>query len=238
MTVVILLVVASVVAFALAAYLLRSARRNAVAVGSGSTLFDDADGVVSEPVPIDRVQPHAAEEPPAPKPVARAVPVAEFALDEALVDDSALYTAPAGEPTTDAVPVETPAEAAPDEPAPAAAAPDEPAPADAAPSEPMPEIRWTRRFSRNGALDDQTRLGLIRDLGLVRAAWGVPLLLQAYDEEREPEYRRAVLVALAAYRHLDTRAVFEQAARSDDEHERTIAAGALVDLGVVRTLPS
>ena len=231
MSLMILLAVAAVVAVALGAYGLAAARRRPVAVAA-SAPFDEADGIVSEPVPIERAAPRAAG----------SVPVVE-------VDSSALE-APA------------PLESAPLEPAPAAerasrerapaderASAEEPAPSEAAPGEAVlgeavpvavapAEMCWAKRFApRSGALDDAARLGLIRDLGLVRAPWGVPLLVQAYDEEPDPAHRRAVLAALALFRHRDGRAVFERALRSADEGERSLAGAALADLGVTPSLP-
>ncbi len=101
------------------------------------------------------------------------------------------------------------------------------------------EIRWSKRFEpRTGALDDATRLNLLRDLGIVRAPWGVPLLTQAYEEEPEIEHRRAALRALAAYRHPDTQPTFESALRTDDEESRAIAATALGALRIRAALPS
>ncbi|HEY0383163.1 MAG TPA: HEAT repeat domain-containing protein, partial [Candidatus Elarobacter sp.] len=101
------------------------------------------------------------------------------------------------------------------------------------------DIRWAKRFEpRDGAFDDETRLNLIRDLGIVRAPWGVPLLTQAYEEEPSPEHRRAALRALAAYRHPDTQSTFEAALRSDDEESRAIAATSLRALEIRASLPS
>jgi hypothetical protein len=101
------------------------------------------------------------------------------------------------------------------------------------------EIRWSKRFEpRDGALDDATRLSLLRDLGIVRAPWGVPLLAQAYEEEPEIEHRRAALRALAAYRHPDTQPTFESALGADDEECRAIAATALGALRIRAALPS
>ena len=101
------------------------------------------------------------------------------------------------------------------------------------------EIRWSKRFEpRDGAFDDTTRLNLLRDLGIVRAPWGVPLLTQAYEEEPIAEHRRAALRALAAYRHPDTQSTFELALRADDEETRAIAANALTALSVRAALPS
>ncbi|HYZ15732.1 MAG TPA: HEAT repeat domain-containing protein, partial [Candidatus Acidoferrum sp.] len=91
-----------------------------------------------------------------------------------------------------------------------------------------PEIRWSKRFDPvSGPLDDEARLKLIRELAFVRGAWCIPLLAQAYEEESAPEHRRAVLTALAAYRHPDARSTFETALSSSDDEERSIAQGAL-----------
>ncbi|HEY6233738.1 MAG TPA: HEAT repeat domain-containing protein [Candidatus Elarobacter sp.] len=101
------------------------------------------------------------------------------------------------------------------------------------------EIRWSKRFEpSDGAFDDATRLSLIRDLGIVRAPWGVPLLTQAYEEEPAADHRRAALRALAAYRHPDTQPTFELALRADDEETRSIAANALTALSIRAALPS
>jgi len=62
-----------------------------------------------------------------------------------------------------------------------------------------PEITWPSRLSSGrGPMDDDARLRLIRDLGLIRAPWVVPILKQAYKEESEPLNREAVSEALAA----------------------------------------
>ncbi|HWT05641.1 MAG TPA: HEAT repeat domain-containing protein, partial [Xanthomonadales bacterium] len=107
------------------------------------------------------------------------------------------------------------------------------------PATPLPEIRWAKRFEpRDGAFDDATRLNLLRDLGIVRAPWGVPLLTQAYEEEPAAEHRRAALRALAAYRHPDTQPTFELALRAEDEETRAIAANALTALSIRAALPS
>ncbi len=104
---------------------------------------------------------------------------------------------------------------------------------------PRADIRWSKRFEpRDGAFDDATRLNLLRDLGIVRAPWGVPLLTQAYEEELAAEHRRAALRALAAYRHPDTQPTFELALRVDDEETRAIAANALTALSIRTALPS
>lgn len=89
-------------------------------------------------------------------------------------------------------------------------------------------IAWPQHFAaRSGALDDDARLQLIDDLGLVRSAWCVPLLIRAYDEEPEAGHRRAALTALAACGHPDARPTFERALQSTDDRERTIAEAAL-----------
>ncbi len=218
MSLVIVLAVAAVAIVAIGVSLLIAARRRqTVAVPAAS--YDDADGVVSEPVPIERPGAHPLERPPAfePPPALGAEPPPADEPDEPLVLDGPVEPLSAGGPE-DVPPV----------------VPQAPEPV-AAPA----EMCWAKRFApRSGALDDSTRLGLIRDLGLVRAPWGVPLLVQAYDEEPDAAHRRAVLAALALYRHLDARGVFERALRSDDENERAIAGAALADLGVTPSLSS
>ncbi len=187
------------------------AARKPVAVASAPR-DDDFEGVVGEPVPIGP---------------AETVPVepAEPADDPLSLGGALLLDGETMLPATEAIMAAVSAiETAADDVPPAAA--------------PAQPVGWAKRFAPRGALDEPTRLGLIRDLGLVRAAWGVPLLLQAYDEEPAGEHRRAVLAALALYRHLDGRPVFERALRSDDEAERAIAGAALADLGVVRSLSS
>ncbi len=242
MNLVIALVVAAV-AVALAVYLLAGARRRS-AVAVSSAPFDEDDGIVSEPVPIERAGAHPLERPPAFEPQPAFGDLAGLVRDE---PELGPVEPPPSAVAADVVQSEPVAHAAPepvaqDEPivSPAAAAPPEAvaAPA-AAEASPAPEVCWAKRFApRNGALDDATRLGVIRDLGLVRAPWGVPLLVQAYEEEPDAAHRRAVLAALALYRHLDARAVFERALRSEDEGERAIAGAALADLGVTPSLSS
>jgi hypothetical protein len=62
-------------------------------------------------------------------------------------------------------------------------------------------IRWTQQFEpRSGSLDDEARLRLINDLGMLRAPWCVPLLVQACEEETEPAHRVAAQLALARCR--------------------------------------
>jgi hypothetical protein len=214
MNLVIVLVGAAVVAVALGVWLLVAARRRPVPVGA-SAPYDEDDGIVSEPVPIEPAAALEADLPlvsVAPRPVIHEPEPdePEVALDEAL-----------SQRASDPTPEPEPEQAVPAAPAPTAA------------------MCWAKRFApRSGALDDSARLGLIRDLGLVRAPWGVPLLVEAYDEEPDAAHRRAVLAALALYRHLDARAVFERALRSDDEGERAIAGAALADLGVTPSLSS
>ena len=68
-------------------------------------------------------------------------------------------------------------------------------------SEPVPvapTIRWSQQLASRGDLDDAARLKLINDLGFLRAAWCVPLLTEAYREERDPALRAAALDALEA----------------------------------------
>jgi len=80
-----------------------------------------------------------------------------------------------------------------------------------------PEIRWPSRLgSMSGPMDGDARLRLIRDLGLIRAAWVVPILTQAYKEEREPSHRDAVRQALAACEHPDARAALELTVQSSE----------------------
>jgi hypothetical protein len=79
-----------------------------------------------------------------------------------------------------------------------------------------PEITWPSRLSSGSApMDDDARLRLIRDLGLIRAAWVVPILTQASKEEREPAQREAVRQALAACAPQDHSAVEPVAPMSD-----------------------
>jgi hypothetical protein len=62
-----------------------------------------------------------------------------------------------------------------------------------------PEYHWPKMFApKSGRLDEAARLRLIHDLALVRAQWCVPILQQAYEEERDPNLRRAAKEALAA----------------------------------------
>jgi hypothetical protein len=80
-----------------------------------------------------------------------------------------------------------------------------------------PEITWPSRLSSGSApMEDDARLRLIRDLGLIRAAWVVPILTQASKEEREPAQREAVRQALAACEHSDARAASGSAVESLD----------------------
>ena len=62
-------------------------------------------------------------------------------------------------------------------------------------------VRWTEQFEpRSGALDDEARLRLINDLGMLRAPWCVPLLVRACEEETDPAHRVAAQLALARCR--------------------------------------
>jgi hypothetical protein len=100
----------------------------------------------------------------------------------------------------------------------------------AAPAPPS-EIRWWKQFdARPGELDDVARLRLIGDLGIVAKEWCVPLLAQAYEEERRPGHRQAALTALAACRSRAAAATFRTALTGGDPTERAIAADALADL--------
>jgi len=93
------------------------------------------------------------------------------------------------------------------------------------------EIRWSKQFDpRSGTLDETARLRLIGDLGVVAKEWCVPLLAQAYDEERRPGHRQAALIALAACRSRTAAATFRRALTADDAAERAIAADGLADL--------
>jgi HEAT repeat protein len=56
------------------------------------------------------------------------------------------------------------------------------------------------------------------------------VLTQAYEEEVEPELRRAALTSLAACRNPEAIEVFRRASSSSDEGERTIARTALASL--------
>jgi hypothetical protein len=93
------------------------------------------------------------------------------------------------------------------------------------------EIRWSKRFDpRSGTLDETARLRLIGDLGVVGKEWCVPLLCQAYEEERRPGHRQAALTALAACRSRLASPTFRLALASDDAAERAIATDAIADL--------
>jgi hypothetical protein len=59
-------------------------------------------------------------------------------------------------------------------------------------------VTWTEQFNpSSGALGDDARLRLIEDLGLLRAAWCVPLLEQACHQEFAPALRAAAQHALS-----------------------------------------
>ena len=98
-------------------------------------------------------------------------------------------------------------------------------------SAPPVEIRWWKQFDpRPGELDDTARLRLIGDLGVVAKEWCVPLLAQAYEEERRPAHRQAALTALAACRSRAAAGTFRAALAAGDPTERAIAADGLADL--------
>jgi hypothetical protein len=60
-----------------------------------------------------------------------------------------------------------------------------------------PAITWPQQLDpRSRDLDDAARLRLIEDLRVVHAPWCVPILQQAYEEERDPALRRAASDAL------------------------------------------
>jgi hypothetical protein len=62
-------------------------------------------------------------------------------------------------------------------------------------------VRWTEQFEpRSGVLDDEARLRLINDLGMLRAPWCVPLLVLACEQETDPAHRVAAQLALARCR--------------------------------------
>jgi hypothetical protein len=68
-------------------------------------------------------------------------------------------------------------------------------------AEPVAPPSWPQRVHRvNGALDDEARLRLIRDLGMLRAVWCVPILERAAEEESNPDLKAAALAALAKCR--------------------------------------
>jgi hypothetical protein len=58
--------------------------------------------------------------------------------------------------------------------------------------------RWAKQFEpRSRILDDASRLRLINDLGMLRAAWCIPLLERAWEEETDPTNKIAARQALA-----------------------------------------
>jgi len=62
--------------------------------------------------------------------------------------------------------------------------------------------RWSKQFEpRAGKLDDAARLKLINDLGMLRAAWCIPLLERACREETNPTNKIAAQQALARCHH-------------------------------------
>jgi hypothetical protein len=78
-------------------------------------------------------------------------------------------------------------------------------PAPAPVTEPAP-ITWPKELSGEAALDDDARLQLINDLGLIGAPWCVPLLERALDQETNEAHLRAVQDALGACRNLQSSA--------------------------------
>lgn len=72
-----------------------------------------------------------------------------------------------------------------------------PAPEPPAAAEPAP-ITWPKELSGDVVLDDDARLQLIKDLGVVAAPWCVSLLERALDEETSEALLRAVRQALDA----------------------------------------
>jgi hypothetical protein len=75
-------------------------------------------------------------------------------------------------------------------------------------------LGWTTLVTEDqSVLDADARIRLLADLGIVRAPWCVPILIRAYDEERDPAVRRAVLVALSGFRNSpEAREALERAA--------------------------
>jgi hypothetical protein len=67
------------------------------------------------------------------------------------------------------------------------------------PAAPVP--MWPQRVQPDaGALDDEARLRLINDLGLLRAAWCLPILEEACVQETDPALHDAAVAALARCR--------------------------------------
>jgi hypothetical protein len=61
---------------------------------------------------------------------------------------------------------------------------------------------WATQFEpRSGRLDNAARLKLINDLGMLRAAWCIPVLEQAFEDERDITLRTAAQVALERCRN-------------------------------------
>ena len=89
-------------------------------------------------------------------------------------------------------------------------------------------ITWPQQFQNGEApLEHDARLRLIDDLGLIGAAWCVPLLTRAYEEETDAGVQRAVLRALDACRDASARSTLERALSSSDEETRSLAAEGL-----------
>ena len=72
----------------------------------------------------------------------------------------------------------------------------QPLPVVVAEPEPLPEITWPRQLDPSASLDDAARAALIADLAKLRAAWCVPILERALEEERDSQMRQAVREAL------------------------------------------
>jgi HEAT repeat protein len=90
------------------------------------------------------------------------------------------------------------------------------------------QIAWPQQLlNGEGSLEPEARLRLIDDLGLIGAAWCVPLLARAYDEETDAAATHAVLRALNACRDPSARPTLERALASEDEEARNLAAEGL-----------
>jgi len=119
----------------------------------------------------------------------------------------------------------------PEAPAVAVKASPEPAPVVAEiPSPPSPP-QWPLRIDpKSTALDDEARLRMLTDLGVVRTAWCVPILAQAYAEETAPALRLAALRALADCRQPAAAETLEAAQQAADPGERAVAVRGLAEL--------
>lgn len=63
-----------------------------------------------------------------------------------------------------------------------------------------PPITWTTALGSDTALDDAAREKLLGDMQLIGAAWCVPLLERAVEEERDQTLRDAAVRALETCR--------------------------------------